>query len=126
MRRRQGSAAMYRFGLALLAMLAGANLVITSLTEDRTDEGWTEQDQILLGRVAVTTRGCPDCHGGVHPAGAGYLAGLGSPEDAFLVGEYRVWARNLSSSPSAFNTRGPDRFPRSGPRYVPPRSALLS
>jgi hypothetical protein len=106
MRSRRGSIANCGSGLAVLVVLAGAGLVTTSSTGDRTDDGWTEQDQILLGRLAVTTRGCPDCHGGVHPAGEGYLAGLGNPEDAFPVGEYRIWARNLTPD----NLTGLGRF----------------
>jgi hypothetical protein len=88
------------------ALDAGAGLATPGSTGGGAGRGRTEQDQILLGRLAVTTRGCPDCHGGVHPAGEGYLAGLGRPEDAFPVGEYRVWARNLTPD----NLTGLGRF----------------
>jgi quercetin dioxygenase-like cupin family protein len=54
----------------------------------------------------VATRGCPDCHGGVHPAGQGWLAGKGGDEDAFQVDEHRAWARNLTPD----NATGLGRF----------------
>jgi mono/diheme cytochrome c family protein len=78
-----------------VALLAAPVAAIVTSPDSSADIGAT-QEQILRGRLAVTSRGCADCHGGGNPAGAGYLAGRAGDEDAFPIGEYRTWARNLT------------------------------
>jgi mono/diheme cytochrome c family protein len=60
----------------------------------------TRSEQILLGRHLVLSRGCGDCHGGgTDPAAEGWLAGRPDADAAYQVGEYRIWARNLTPDP---------------------------
>lgn len=83
-----------RIALAITVLVAPATAIVASAAGD--PDTSAAQEQILRGRLAVTTRGCPDCHGGGNPAGTGYLAGRAGDEDAFQIGEYRTWARNLT------------------------------
>jgi mono/diheme cytochrome c family protein len=55
------------------------------------------QAQVLRGRHLVVAHGCGDCHGGnPNPAADGWMAGKAKPDEAFVMGDYRVWPRNLT------------------------------
>lgn len=109
-----------RYLVGALVSLVGATILVNArpladaLGEDAAQgkgipSGPPTREQILLGRHMVITRGCPQCHGGMSPAGDGYLAGRGGEADAFVVGpsgQYKTWARNLTPD----NTTGMGRF----------------
>jgi mono/diheme cytochrome c family protein len=59
--------------------------------------GSTLEEQVLRGRHLVVSHGCGDCHGGwPNPAADGWLAGRSGDDVAYVMGPYRVWARNLT------------------------------
>lgn len=93
----------YRAFLAIAACTVSAAAVATRAHPKASH---TIDEQILRGRLVVATRGCPDCHGGIHPGGQGYLAGRPSDEEVFQIGEFKVWARNLTPD----NTTGLGRL----------------
>ncbi|MEO6778737.1 MAG: hypothetical protein ABI194_04720 [Gemmatimonadaceae bacterium] len=43
-------------------------------------------EQILLGRSLVLNHDCRGCHGGVSPDSPGWLGGMKTPDQAFLIG----------------------------------------
>ena len=74
-------------------------------------------EQILRGRVLTINHACAGCHGGgANPAAEGYLAGMRSPEQEFLIGPcatkpgatpcFRTRPRNLTPD----NATGLGRF----------------
>jgi mono/diheme cytochrome c family protein len=67
-------------------------------------------EQVLRGRHIVVSHGCGDCHGGwPNPAADGWLAGKDGEADAYVLGEYRVWAANLTSDTETGLGRFTDR-----------------
>ncbi len=73
--------------------------------------------QVLRGRALVVNHACGGCHGGgADPAATGYLAGMMSPQQEFLIGPcattpgaqpcFHTRARNLTPD----NTTGLGRF----------------
>jgi mono/diheme cytochrome c family protein len=72
--------------------------------------GDSDLDQVLRGRQLVIYHGCGDCHGGgVNPAAEGWLAGNSGDDRADEIGEYRLWARNLTPHPETGVGRYTDR-----------------
>jgi mono/diheme cytochrome c family protein len=75
-------------------------------------------EQVLRGRALLLNHGCADCHGGgsSNPAGDGYLAGMRTPQQEFLIGPcatqpgatpcFHTRPRNLTPD----NTTGLGRF----------------
>ncbi|HEY0672074.1 MAG TPA: hypothetical protein VGD27_07410 [Longimicrobiales bacterium] len=56
-----------------------------------------ENNPVLHGRQMVIEHACGDCHGGgSNPAAAGWLAGVRPQQDSFMVGEFRMFPRNLT------------------------------
>jgi mono/diheme cytochrome c family protein len=75
------------------------------------------QDQVVRGRALVLHHGCGDCHGGgPNPGADGWLAGMRTPQQEFLIGPcattpgatpcFRTRPRNLTPD----NTTGLGRF----------------
>lgn len=74
------------------------------------------RDQVLFGRELVLNHACGGCHGGQYPAAPGWLAGVQSPDQEFLVGPcalqpgatpcFRTRPRNLTPD----NATGLGRF----------------
>ena len=73
--------------------------------------------QVLRGRLLTINHGCAGCHGGfANPAAEGYLAGMRSPQQEYLIGPcawqpgatpcFRTRARNLTPD----NATGLGRF----------------
>jgi hypothetical protein len=63
--------------------------------------------QVLEGRQLVLKHGCGGCHFGfANPATEGWLAGLQSEEQIFLVGPFTTYPRNLTPD----NSTGIGRF----------------
>jgi hypothetical protein len=73
-------------------------------------------DQVLLGRHLVVTHGCHDCHGGASPGAEGWLAGRGEGF-AYVFGDHRAWARNLTPDPETGLGRYSDRQVFNALRY---------
>lgn len=74
-------------------------------------------EQVLRGRLLTINHACAGCHGGgANPAAEGYLAGMRSPDQEFLIGPcatqpgaqpcFRTRPRNLTPD----NTTGLGRF----------------
>jgi mono/diheme cytochrome c family protein len=85
-------------------------------TDDTRDTRDT-RDQVLRGRLLLLHHGCADCHGGgPNPSADGYLAGMRTPQQEFLIGPcatspgatpcFRTRPRNLTPD----NTTGLGRF----------------
>lgn len=67
----------------------------------------TTDEQVLRGRLLVIHHDCGDCHGGGdNPAKDGYLAGARDTTDAFTIGPFKTWPRNLTPD----NQTGLGRF----------------
>ena len=67
----------------------------------------TTDEQVLRGRLLVIHHDCGDCHGGGdNPAQDGYLAGARDTTDAFPIGPFKTWPRNLTPD----NQTGLGRF----------------
>lgn len=65
------------------------------------------QERMEAGRHLVITHVCGDCHGGfANPNAPGYLAGVTSPDQEFLIGEFTTRPRNLTPD----NATGMGRF----------------
>lgn len=62
--------------------------------------------RVQRGRQLVIQSGCGDCHGGYHPGGAGWLAGMTSPAMEFVIGPFKTRPRNLTPD----NRTGIGRF----------------
>ena len=45
-----------------------------------------DRARVLRGRQLVIDRGCADCHHGPSPSSSGWLAGVASPNDEFVIG----------------------------------------
>lgn len=67
------------------------------------------QDQVLLGRQVVITHDCGACHGGPSPSSEGWLAGGSDPQEAVVVGDLVIWARNLTPDPETGTGRYTER-----------------
>ena len=91
--------------------------MVAAGTHQGTDTTRDTQDQVLRGRVLLLHHGCADCHGGgPNPAADGYLAGMRTPQQEFLIGPcattpgatpcFRTRPRNLTPD----NTTGLGRF----------------
>ena len=75
-----------------------------------------DQDPVQWGRYLVISHDCGGCHGGTSPADKGWLAGVMSPEQVFLIGPcyvtpgampcFHTRPRNLTPD----NTTGLGRF----------------
>jgi mono/diheme cytochrome c family protein len=66
--------------------------------------------QLLLGRTLVLNHDCNGCHGGADPASDGWLAGMKTPDQEFLIG------------PCAFKTGATPCF-HTRPRNLTPDNA---
>lgn len=65
------------------------------------------QMQVLLGRKLVIDHACGGCHGGGgNPAAKGWLAGMMTPDQEYVVGPFKTRARNLTPD----NVTGLGRF----------------
>jgi mono/diheme cytochrome c family protein len=63
--------------------------------------------QIMRGRTLVLHQGCGDCHGGfANPAADGFLAGMRSPLQEFVIGPFKTRPRNITPD----NATGIGRF----------------
>lgn len=91
----RGSAAASRLILGLLVLAPVAVLAAALTGGVQGDERDETLEQVLRGRQRVISGACGDCHGGIaNPAAEAWLAG--NSDDGNLIGEYRVWARNLT------------------------------
>ena len=80
------------------------------------DSSPRDPESVRRGRVLTLTHACAGCHGGADPAFKGYLAGMQSPEQEFLIGPcatkpgakpcFRTRPRNLTPD----NVTGLGRF----------------
>ena len=69
--------------------------------------GQGARDKLLRGRFLVITKDCGGCHGGgSDPSAKGWLAGMTTPEQEFVVGPFKTRPRNLTPD----NTTGMGRF----------------
>jgi hypothetical protein len=69
--------------LPLCAVLALASFGPLSPPKE---SGHIERAQLLLGRSLVLNHDCNGCHGGADPASPGWLAGMTTPDQEFLIG----------------------------------------
>lgn len=104
--------------MALTLALAGAPRIASAQKAMRGDKPATRAE-ILRGRREVISHACGGCHGGGdNPAAAGFVAGMMSPDQEFLIGPcdktpgaqpcFHTRARNLTPD----NTTGLGRFSR--------------
>ena len=73
--------------LAWMLPIAGVVALASFVRPDPRAEA--QQDlraQVLLGRSLVITHDCAGCHGGSDPSFDGWLAGMKTPEQEFLIG----------------------------------------
>lgn len=102
--------------VAILSIAACMRQVGTTTNEDLA-AGQVANDQILRGRLLTINHGCADCHGtGPDPAASGYLVGMRTPEQEFVIGPcaltpgatpcFRTRPRNLTPD----NATGLGRF----------------
>jgi len=69
--------------------------------------GQGPQDRVRRGRFIAITKDCGGCHGGgSNPLAKGYLAGMTSPQQEFVIGPFKTRPRNLTPD----NTTGLGRF----------------
>jgi mono/diheme cytochrome c family protein len=105
------------FLVLTLAVTAGVVAAFTAAPADPSPEQQASHEQILRGRQLVIEHGCGGCHGGWdNPEAEGWLAGLTSPAQEFLIGPcawepgaepcFRTRPRNLTPD----NTTGMGRF----------------
>jgi hypothetical protein len=71
--------------------------------------GAVTREQVLLGRRLVIASDCGACHGGGFPDAEGWLAGNPAESGAYVFGEYRAWAPNLTPDPETGLGRYSDR-----------------
>jgi mono/diheme cytochrome c family protein len=100
------------------AELAAAEQVATSQSAGAARPAPSERlEQVLRGRVLTINHACAGCHGGgANPAADGYLAGMRTPDQEFLIGPcalkpgatpcFRTRPRNLTPD----NATGLGRF----------------
>jgi cytochrome c553 len=74
-------------------------------------------DQVLLGRQLILSHGCMDCHGGPGPESGGWLAGRPGERAAYVFGDFRAWAANLTPDPETGLGRYTDRQVFNALRY---------
>ncbi|HEU4629277.1 MAG TPA: hypothetical protein VFS08_06005 [Gemmatimonadaceae bacterium] len=95
-------------------VLATVVIVVVGLGATRRSP---DGDAVRRGRALLINHGCADCHGGgPNPAAEGYLAGMRTPQQEFLIGPcatqpgatpcFRTRPRNLTPD----NTTGLGRF----------------
>jgi mono/diheme cytochrome c family protein len=72
-------------------------------------DGPVTLEQVLLGRQLVISSDCGACHGGGFPGAEGWLAGNPAESGAYVFGEYRAWAPNLTPDPQTGLGRYSDR-----------------
>jgi mono/diheme cytochrome c family protein len=120
MTQRLSLASRYAICFAVLGSLAAfaAPPAAVSRSGDRVlRRGTADPDQVLRGRFLTLTHACGNCHGGgTNPAASGWLAGIRSPQEEFLIGPcgtkpadttcFRTRPRNLTPD----NTTGMGRF----------------
>ena len=125
----RSSSASFRYGGGLLAtLMLGMGCAASSRrselpagqavqTDQSTQTVQARREQVLRGRVLTINHACGGCHGGgANPAAEGYLAGLLSPDQEFLIGPcatkpgatpcFRTRPRNLTPD----NATGLGRF----------------
>jgi len=66
----------------------GAALALSSFrgSSSSTESQQGLRAQVLLGRSLVLNHDCNGCHGGADPASDGWLAGMKTPDQEFLIG----------------------------------------
>lgn len=93
----------------LLVILSGVAVVALSDGRWTTDEASASEmvdPSVMRGRALTMHHGCGDCHGGMHPAGAGWLAGWRDSTQTFIMGPFKTYPRNLTPD----NMTGMGRF----------------
>ena len=98
-----------RWLIALLAVAGPAAL-------GAQPQGRPTEQQVIRGRQLVLQHACNGCHGGADPSSDGYLAGMKTPEQEFMIGPclftpgaqpcFRTRPRNLTPD----NSTGLGRF----------------
>jgi len=103
--------------LSIVAFV-GPRALVSGRSEASAGPVTQQQDQVLLGRYLVISHDCGGCHGGgSDPAAKGWLAGMTSPDQEFLIGQncavtpratpcFKTRPRNLTPD----NTTGLGRF----------------
>jgi len=67
----------------------------------------SRQEQVVYGRALTIASACGGCHGGGgNPAANGWLAGMMTPEQEYVVGPFKTRARNITPD----NATGIGRF----------------
>lgn len=101
----------------LASCLTPGTAVFTASSRPGEPASRPTREQVERGRLLTIHHGCGGCHGGVaNPAAEGWLAGMRSPDQEFLIGPcatqpgaepcFRTRARNLTPD----NTTGLGRF----------------
>lgn len=103
------SAAVLLAAATSLIVAAGAKPTQATPAKDSVSPGSTARHldaRVQRGRALVMMSGCGDCHGGYHPGGAGWLAGVTSPAMEFAIGPFKTRPRNITPD----NRTGIGRF----------------
>ncbi len=100
----------YRFAGSFLPVLAAVGCMApapaTSAGGDMS-ASQSRQEQVAYGRALTIASACGGCHGGGgNPAANGWLAGMMTPEQEYVIGPFKTRARNITPD----NATGMGRF----------------
>ena len=97
----------HRRTAVVLALGAACVVPVAALSAGAGRSAQELQEQVLRGRHLVVSHGCGDCHGGGgNPGADGWLAGMKTPLQEYVVGPFKTRARNLTPD----NATGLGRF----------------
>jgi mono/diheme cytochrome c family protein len=78
-------------GILAIAAFVGSGAAISHRSRHRAGPSVQGQDQVLRGRFLLLSHACGECHGlSDDPAATGWLAGMTTPQQEFLIGPCAV------------------------------------